>query len=353
MTNSPKVRDVAVAMSGGVDSFVAAALLIRQGYRVTGLHALLHAEKAPEGLDLARQAAQRLSIALHVVDLRVEFRTLVVEPFVAAYLAGRTPNPCFTCNPLIKFGLLAERAREELCGAGLLATGHYARIGKTAGGEISLLRAADHAKDQSYFLALVPRDRLRDLLFPLGDLTKAAVREMAQKTLGLRDGLPRESQDVCFLAGGDYRALLAGGEDRPGDIVDLDGRVLGRHQGLWRFTVGQRRGIGVAAPRPLYVRALDVAGNRLVVAAAGQAPFGFMTVGRVNQLCAAEEELHSCRAVRTRYRQREQGCTVSTLPDGRLRVEFAEPQQAVSVGQGAVFHQGERVLAGGIIEEAG
>jgi tRNA-specific 2-thiouridylase len=330
-------------MSGGVDSSVAAALCREQGLEVIGLHMLLSEPSA--GLERAREAAARLDIPLVVVDLRAEFRERVVEPFIASYRSGRTPNPCLTCNPRIKFGALLEHARS--LDAARLATGHYARTGRSAGGA-TLLRGADTAKDQSYFLALLPRERLGHALFPLGEMTKSEVRRLAE---GYRfwAELPEESQEVCFLEGADYRSLLPEGE--PGDIVGLDGRVLGRHQGLWRYTIGQRRGLGVAAAEPLYVRALDIEANRVVVAAAGEAPFRRMTVGGINWLSEPTRKPFRC-FVRTRYRQTDQACLAGPDADGSLRVEFDEPQQALSAGQGAVFYEGERVLAGGIIEQA-
>jgi len=337
-------------MSGGVDSSVAAALLRERASCVVGLHMILHREPAKgpltAALERARQAARHLGIPLHEIDLRADFRRAVVEPFERSYREGRTPNPCLTCNPAIKFGALLERAR-ELCGATCLATGHYARLGG-ANGDRALLRGADPAKDQSYFLALVPRERLSELRFPLGELTKAAVRQMAE---GYRfwEELPEESQEVCFLAGEDYRRLL-GGQERPGEIVDLAGHAVGEHRGVWNYTIGQRRGLGVCGPEPLYVRRLEPAANRVVVAPAGQAPFRSMSVGRLNWLCQPRERLRC--TVRTRYRQADQSCEATLGQDGCLRVTFDEPQRAVSPGQGAVFYAGERVLLGGIIEQA-
>lgn len=341
MTN----ETTALAMSGGVDSSVAAALLLEQGYRVVGLHMLLR-EEASSGLERARQAAARLGIPLEVADLREPFRRLVLEPWVRAYRQGRTPNPCLACNPLIKFGALLELAAKRF-GASRLATGHYARLAEAEDGP-ALLRGADPHKEQSYFLALVPRQRLARLLFPLGEMNKRRVRELA-KGLCFWPELPEESQDVCFLAGEDYRQLL-GEENSPGEIVDLEGRMLGHHHGLWRYTVGQRRGLGVCAPQPLYVRRIDAAANRLVVAAEGSAPFTWMIVEGLNWLSAPGPEF-SC-AVRCRYRQEPQGCRATLLAGGRLRVEFTRPQRAVAPGQGAVFYEGERVLAGGLIAEA-
>ncbi len=352
MTN----QTIAVALSGGIDSAVAAALLTeggaQDGSTVCGLHLLLHAEADPaagsSAMDRARQAAARLGIPLHVIDLRAEFRALVLAPFAAAYRAGRTPNPCLACNRAIKFGLLLERAR-GLCGAEHLATGHYARLSEDEDGQPSLLRGADPAKEQSYFLALVPRQVLKQVRFPLGSLSKAHVRRLAE---GYRfwDGLPAESQEVCFLGEADYRGLVAAA-DSPGDIVDLAGKVLGRHRGVARYTVGQRRGLGLPGPEALYVRAIEPEANRVVVAAQGQAPFTWMLVGGLNWLSHPAEVLRC--TVRTRYRQADQPCLATLTEGGRLRVEFEGPQQAISAGQGAVFYQGERVLAGGIIEQAG
>jgi tRNA-specific 2-thiouridylase len=355
---------VLVAMSGGVDSGVAAALLAEQGHEVTGvtlrLWCLGHAPAAPracctlEAIEEARGVARRLGFPHFVVEAEEAFRARVLQPFLADYASGRTPYPCALCNRHLKFGDLF--ARMESLGADRLATGHYARVEPLADGTHALLRAADAAKDQSYALALTPRAALARLCFPLGALTKPEVRAHGRR-LGLALWDRPESQDLCFVPDGDYAGFITGtlGETRgtePGPFVDGQGRRLGTHRGIVRYTVGQRRGLGLAAAEPLYVLAVDAGRNAVVVGprAALEAPG--LVAERVNWLLPAPPAEGARATVRIRYNHRGVEATLHPRADGSCEARFREPQAAVTPGQLAVFYDGERVLGGGAIAHA-
>ncbi|HSJ56220.1 MAG TPA: tRNA 2-thiouridine(34) synthase MnmA, partial [Anaerolineae bacterium] len=277
---------VVVAMSGGVDSSVAAALLVEQGYDVSGVMMRLWAEKenrccAPEAVEDARRVAAQLGIPLDVVDYRSLFRTCVVDYFVAEYGRGRTPNPCLACNRHVRFGELLGQVVAS--GAGYMATGHYARI-DVHGGSYRLLKGVDPQKDQSYVLYMLGQEELAHLLFPLGGYTKAEVRDMA-RARGLHVAERDESMELCFVADDDYRRFLrehAPETVAPGPIVDTSGREIGRHRGLPFYTIGQRRGLGIAAPDPLYVVRLDTERNALVVGTEEALGRRTLTAGRVS-----------------------------------------------------------------------
>jgi tRNA-uridine 2-sulfurtransferase len=348
---------VVVAMSGGVDSSVAAALLVEQGHEVVGVHMKLH-EGAPRGdgkhccglddaLD-ARRVADGLGIPFYVMDLREAFRRAVMDDFADTYAAGGTPNPCVRCNGVLKFQVLFERAR--LLGATHLATGHYARIGADGG----LYAAADKDKDQSYFLFPIQPAVLSRVLFPLGALSKAAVRDHAAR-LGLATAHKPESQEVCFVPDDDHtgfvrRHLAARDGAAPegaGDIVDEGGRVLGRHDAWWRFTVGQRRGLGVAAGAPLYVLSVDPGTRRVVVGPAERLE---------HQGLLATDMTWFARPTRGQplyARIRHRGALVPCAIEGEdpLRLHFQAPARAVCPGQAVVLYDGDRVLGGGWIRE--
>jgi tRNA-specific 2-thiouridylase len=337
----------AVALSGGVDSLVAALRLRAAGHSLLGLHFTTGFETAPS--DSVRNLADRLEIPFQEIDLTDAFRRSVVDDFVETYRRGRTPNPCMVCNPRIKFGLLLDQARE--LGADWLATGHYARIVRDEDGRVHLLRGADPRKDQSYFLARVPGDRLTAAVFPLGDLTKDRVREMAAEA-GFSESVRSESQDICFVRDNYADFLAAAGvPSRPGEIVALDGTVIGRHEGLHQFTVGQRKGIGVPGPQPYYVVRLDRERNRLVVGGKAALFAGGCRVASVNWIVdAPAAPLEAC--VRVRYRHQAAPARLTPLSENRAAVQFETPQSAVTPGQGAVFYQDDEVLGGGVIEEA-
>jgi len=335
---------VAVAVSGGVDSMMAARLLKEQGRRVFGIHFRTRYTGVP---DIAR-IGDAVGMPVHVVDLRREFDRIVIDYFTATYRAGKTPNPCLICNPGIKFGALYEHARK--LGAAALATGHYARV-ECAGSEpCRLLKGIDLSKDQSYFLAFLTPGLLKRARFPLGKLRKTEVQQMARER-GLRPIVAAESQDVCFIRKGGYEEFLireTGFEPRPGDIVNPEGQVLGRHPGLHRFTVGQRRGIDCPAAEPYYVLRLDTTSNRLVV---GHKPDTYASECRVEAInWIAPPPVEPIEA-ETRVRYRHRGAASVVTPDDQrtATVRFRQPQSALTPGQGAVFYHGETVLGGGFI----
>ena len=347
-----KKGTVAVAMSGGVDSAAAALLLAEAGYDVWGVTLRLQScpgavETAEAEIDSARRAAEALGIPHRVLDLRERFRTAVMDRFVSEYLAGRTPNPCVDCNREIKFGALLDWVLEQ--GADFLSTGHYARVDR-AEGRWRLLRGADRRKDQSYVLYQLTQRQLSHLLLPLGDHDKPAIRQMVEAR-GLANARKADSQDICFIPDGDYAAFLAasGAELVPGDFVDETGRVLGRHRGLPCYTPGQRKGLGVSAGEPVYVLRKEAAGNRIVLGPDSALYTAELTAERVNWLSMPAPEGPLAVTAKTRYTQREAAATAEVLPDGRLRVTFAEPQRAATAGQAVVLYVGEAVAGGGTI----
>ncbi|HUW14301.1 MAG TPA: tRNA 2-thiouridine(34) synthase MnmA [Anaerolineae bacterium] len=354
---------VVVGMSGGVDSSVAAALLVEQGYEVVGVMLRLWAEPqeeeltsnlccTPEAVDSARDVAVALGIPFYLVNAEGPFRKHVVEPFIAAYGGGRTPNPCLACNRHIRFGYLLRYAQG--LGAGYLATGHYARIGQGAVGDgaLRLLRGVDAAKDQSYVLYMLGQDALSHLLFPLGNHTKPKVRQMARsRRLPVADR--EESQDLCFVGGGDYREFLrrqAPEAASPGPIVDQTGRLLGWHQGLAFHTIGQRKGLGIAASEPLYVLRMDVRHNSLVVGPASALGRAELTAGSVSFISDEWPSEHLVVTARIRYRADSVPAVVWPLGYGRVRVVFDRLLRDITAGQAVVFYDGDTCLGGGIIE---
>lgn len=346
---------IAVAMSGGVDSSVAAALLKGQGHELLGITMRLFPPfcqgEGSAAHDAARIAAQ-LGIPHHLVDLEGEFRRLIIDDFIGEYGAGRTPNPCVRCNRFVKFGLLLDRARE--LGADLLATGHYARKTVDPDGTCHLRMAADRRKDQSYFLHTLSRERLARIVFPLGEMeSKEEVRRLAAE-LALPVASKSDSQEICFIPNDDYVAYLerhlppdAGG----GEIVHLGGRVLGKHGGIHRYTVGQRKGLGIAWSRPLYVVAIDPARNRVVVGEEEYLYAGGLLADDCNWIIPPDRETFTA-ACKIRYRHQPVPCRVMPLPDGACRVRFHEPLRAVTPGQSVVFYRGDEVLGGGKIGAA-
>jgi len=342
-------KKIVVAMSGGVDSSVAAALLQRQGARVQGVFMALAQPDLAEQLQRVRAVADFLKIPLTVVDLSDAFRHEVVDYFCASYFAGKTPNPCVVCNRIIKCGRLLDQARETL-GAELLATGHYARLNGDKATGYRLLTGVEPKKDQSYFLALLTQEQLAHLCFPLGDLRKEEVYGLAAEFgLAFRD--TAESQDICFLKHQPVAEFLAShspGQERPGPILSLQGEEIGRHRGIHQYTVGQRRGLGLPDATPWYVAGLDPERNAVLVGKDEDLWQQEVWLPAVHWLSGQPPFLpHVCEV---KIRSRHSACQAEIARhDGGVLITFAQPQRAVTPGQFAVFYEGEAVLGCGEI----
>ncbi len=340
-------KQVAVAMSGGMDSAVAAALLKSQGYQVIGvtMH-LSDSEKGSDAMENAERVANKLTIPHHVMDFGNPFAQKVIAHFVKEYSLGRTPNPCIACNQYIKFGLLLNKVRQM--GADYLATGHYARVEPCPSG-YRLLKAIDHSKDQSYFLYTLGQEQLQYLLLPMGNLYKSLARRMARE-LGLANTARYESQDICFIPDNDYRSFIAEHiPSQPGDITDTNGKILGKHKGLAYYTEGQRQGLGLASDKRLYVLKLDAKSNRLVVGSHGQLSSNKLVASQLNWISGKAPEDSNNITAKVRYKSPEAAASLH-LDNGTAEVLFSQPQWAIAPGQAVVFYQGEAVLGGGIIE---
>ncbi|MDZ4165640.1 MAG: tRNA 2-thiouridine(34) synthase MnmA [Smithellaceae bacterium] len=341
-----------IAMSGGVDSSVAAFLLKEQGYDVTGVTMCMGVTGeegraaccGAEAIADARRVCDRLRVPHHVIDYADELENSVIRKFKEEYLRGRTPNPCVDCNRYLKFGSLLKRALA--LGFDCLATGHYACLEK-AEGEYYLKKARDLTKDQTYFLYPIARQDLPRLLFPLAPYVKEEVRELARRA-GLPTADKGESQDICFMPKGRMDSLFTDTDDiSPGDIVDTEGKILGRHRGIVFYTVGQRTGLGISHPEPRYVLSVEAARNRLVVGSRYQLKSKELLAGDCNFLVA---DWPSEVTAKIRYRKKESPCVTRREGD-RIRVTFREAQEAATPGQAIVFYDGDLVLGGGVIEE--
>jgi tRNA-specific 2-thiouridylase len=350
---------VVVALSGGVDSSVAAALLKEQGYDVVGIMLKLWSDGdsgranrccTPADVDAARSIANQLAIPFYLINIADTFKATVVDYFIDEYASGRTPNPCLICNRQIRYELLLNRALS--LGAQYLATGHYARVRQTEAGEYQLLRGVDVQKDQSYVLSVLGQKELAHALWPLGELTKPQVRELAQK-FNLSVAEKVESQDLCFLANGDYRDFLIrhapDGSIRPGEIRDTAGKVLGQHQGLPFYTIGQRKGIGLASSEPLYVINLDATDNAVIVGAKDELGRRDCTVRDMHYVSGVQPIEPFQASAKIRYKAREAAVTVRPQ-SSHAQIEFDELQRDITPGQGLVLFAGDRVIGQGFIE---
>ncbi len=355
-------RLTAIAMSGGIDSTVAAYLLLKEGHSVIGIHFIHNSEfgkqadpaavTKPENPDATSsrvsKLAKQLGIPLKIYDLSTIFRHEVINYFIAAYEKGLTPNPCMVCNPLIKFGALLDFAGK--LGSEYLATGHYARIQEDTSGRFRLFRGADRDKDQSYFLALVNSKQLARAMFPLGSLTKATVKQIA-KEQGFTSDTIRESQDICFIKGMTYSEFIScqpGFTPQPGLIEDVNGNIIGKHNGLHLFTIGQRRGINCPASEPYYVLHIDKPENRLVVGFKSELDASRCFVTDINWISEIPPSPLKLKT-QIRYRHQAAPSTLTLLDEKTAIVEFDQPENALTPGQAAVFYQGNEVLGGGWI----
>jgi tRNA-specific 2-thiouridylase len=364
-TDPMSAERVVVGMSGGVDSSVAAALLVEAGHDVVGVTMRVWASPdaaepgsrfgaccGSEAVDDARRVATTLGIPYYLLNMADEFDRAVIGPFTDSYRRGRTPVPCIACNVDLKFGSLLARARAwEAAG---VATGHYARVTRAADGRWELRRARDRRKDQSDFLWPLSQSQLAAARFPVGELSKDDVRQHARR-LGLATADKPESQEICFVPDGDYRAYLRTrdpGVFRPGAIVDLEGRRLGGHAGVAGFTIGQRKGLGLSGGRARYVVDLDAETSRVVVGDAADLERGDLEVGRANFIAGGPPVGPLRVTARIRHNHEPAAATIHVLGNGRARVVFDTPQRAVTPGQSCVWYQGDEVIGGGVIERA-
>lgn len=350
------VKKVVVGLSGGVDSSVAAAVLHRQGYEVVGLTLWLMKGKGQccsEGMVDAASLCEQLGIPHEIVDSRDLFQTHIVDYLVTGYGEGVTPLPCSQCNKAVKFTPMLNYAQETL-GIDQIATGHYARIRYDAtSGRYQLMRAVDLHKDQSYFLYDLSQDVLATVLFPLGEQTKTETRRIATE-FGLSVADKPDSQDLCLVEShGSMRDFLNKYiSEKEGEIVDLSGKVLGKHQGIHHYTIGQRKGLGIAAPDPLYVVKLDPVMNRVIVGDRDSAGSLDCSVTRLNWVSMTEPTTPIRCEVQVRYRSSPVAVSVVPLEGDRVKLVFDEPQFGITPGQAAVFYNGEILLGGGIIEKS-
>jgi len=347
-------------MSGGVDSSATAALLLEQGYDVVGITLKLWPQDCvsraedkccgPQAVSDARSVCHKLGVPYYLIDESAQFQSLVIQYFADEYKAGRTPNPCVMCNQNLKFGRLISRA--DQLGARYIATGHFARVEKSPDGTRTLLkRGLDLRKDQSYFLFSLRQDQLARAMFPLGEKTKSDTREVARHC-NLKTADKAESMEICFVPDNNYGRFLQQAklvEKHGGEIVDLHGRVLGRHEGIEFYTVGQRKGLGISSPKPLYVIELDAASNRVVVGDDSALECSEFIVERCNWIPFENLTAPISATVKIRYNHTGAAATITPLGDGRAHIRLETPQRAVTPGQAAVFYQEDLVLGGGWI----
>jgi len=350
---------VAIAMSGGVDSSVAAALLVEQGYEVIGMMLRLWSEPGtqesnrcctPAAMDVARRVAAGLGIPFYAIDAQQVFYDIVVNYFIDGYAQGYTPNPCLVCNRFIRWDYLFQHARAF--GADFLATGHYAQTALDPQDTIQLIRAKDKNKDQSYVLHILNQELLAHTMFPVGAYLKGEVRDIALR-LGLPAAKRRDSQDLCFLAGGDYRDFLVRSTDlpeNPGPILNRAGEILGQHRGLAFYTIGQRKGLAISHPFPLYVLEKDYLHNALIVGPSEQLGLQELYADRVNWISGMPPTQPFMALVKIRYRANDIPGEVIRLDDQRIYIKFTTPVRDITPGQAAVLYQEDVCLGGGIIQ---
>ncbi len=355
-------KKVMLGMSGGVDSSVAAALLLEQGFDVVGVTLKLRPDEymkesasggccSLDDISDAKRVAAALSIPHYVLAMTDVFKEAVIDNFVAEYGRGRTPNPCIACNRFVKFGAMLERA--VAMGMDYIATGHYAVIERTDGGRYTLRRSAG-GKDQSYALYTMSQHELKHTLFPLGDRDKAQVRAIAEK-LSLPVAHKPDSQEICFVADNDYAGFIeryTGQTPPTGDFVDRAGQVLGRHRGITHYTVGQRKGLGVAFGKPMYVTALDAPRNRIILGEEGSQYAAALEADDVNWIAADSLREGRAALIKVRYQAAPVPGRLELLDGGRVAVLFDAPQRAVTPGQAVVFYDGDYVLGGGTIAQS-
>ena len=350
-----------IAMSGGVDSSVAAQMMASRGYECVGCTMRLY-ENDVVGMDLmdtccsyentqdARGVTEKIGIPYHIVHYENLFRQEVIEPFIDEYLHGRTPNPCIECNRRLKFQHLYEKMKE--LGCDLLVTGHYARVRfDEESGRYQLLKALDLAKDQSYVLYVLTQEQLAHVQFPLGEQDKHKTREIASES-GFQNAGKHDSQDICFVPDGDYAGFIErySGKTCPaGDFVDADGNVLGRHKGIIHYTLGQRRGLGLPAANRLYVTGIDPESNTVTIGSNDDLMKTTLYARKVNLIAMDRIETPLRCSAKIRYRHKEQPCTVTQPEEDLLKVVFDEPQRAITPGQSVVLYDGDVVLGGGVI----
>lgn len=352
-------KRVVVAMSGGVDSSVAAALLVERGYEVIGMMMKLWSEETitahnrcctPDQMHDARRIADKLKIPFYVLDTKQVFRDIIVNFFIDGHRDGVTPNPCMECNRHIRFDFLLNNALA--LDADYLATGHYARIARSENGGFELRKGLDEAKDQSYVLSVMGQTQLSHTLFPVGEFAKPEVRAIAAR-FGLPTASKKDSQDLCFLGDGDYRRFLrdyAPEMMTPGVIARRDGQVIGEHHGLSNYTIGQRKGLGVTSAEPLYVIDIQPAANALIVGTADELGTNTLTAKRVNWVSGTPPAEPFRAEVKIRYKAKPAPALVEPLDAGRMRVTFDQPLRDITPGQGAVVYREDVCLGGGIIE---
>ncbi len=358
---SGRKKRVAVGLSGGVDSAVTAHILKEKGFDVCGITMSIwdggitiddltkkgcYGPNKDKDIEDARKISEFLNIPFKVIDMKKEFQEHVVSYFKKEYLAGRTPNPCVVCNRFLKFGAFLEKALSEGFDFDFFATGHYAKIVEE-NGEFFIKKAVYESKDQTYFLQGIKRELLKKILFPLGEMTKPQVREIARK-IGLEVAERPESQD--FIAGGDYSPLFANDNIKAGDIVDETGKVLGRHKGIIHYTVGQRKGLGISSEKPLYVLKIDPEKNRVVVTDKENLFSDTLTAASFNPLVKFEN-INEFRALaKIRQKHKEAPATISFIDPNTLNIVFDEPQLSITPGQAVAIYDGDKLLGGGIIE---